>query len=106
MTGRLPLVRHEHALADQLLALMPQGSEICGFERKAWHSATFAGQILTIKIASNGTSDQALLRAAADLLPQHEFTLPRHFVGQMDAQIVDNDGGDAAIQIAALVIAE
>jgi hypothetical protein len=60
---------------------------------------------LTVKIASNGTSDQALLRAAADQLPQHEFTLPRHFVGQISAQIVDNDG-DVAVEIAALVIAE
>jgi hypothetical protein len=74
--------RYAQAMADALLALADD-AQITAITEKPWHSATFAGLRLTMQILLEGPKSQHQAERLSIMLPDHEFSLHRHFVAEI-----------------------
>lgn len=92
-------------LVDAILALLP-GSEIRHVSQREWNSATFSGQQFSILLALPG--NDAILHAdiLRDMLPDHEFHLNRHIVGDILIEDIIQEDDHILIKIAALLLKE
>lgn len=92
-------------LVDAILALLP-GSGIRNVSQREWNSATFSGQQFSILLALPGKD--AMLRAEIlrDMLPDHEFHLNRHIVGDILIEDITQEDDHVLITIAALLLEE
>lgn len=73
-------------LLSELMTLAGGRAELLRHAERAWASVTFAGTRHTVTLCFSGTEAVAAGEAFIDLLPDHEFTIPRQLVA--DAAVV------------------
>lgn len=86
--------RPRRSLADRLLAALSalgdhRGAVIHHAE-ESWASITFVGARHRVTLHFAGAEAVAAAETLIAALPDHEFTLPRHFVAQADVVEVDH----------------
>ena len=93
MSDGLPL-RARRSLSDRLLAalgaLADHRGVVLQHSENAWASITFAGARHRVTMLFDGAEAVAAAEILIADLPEHEFTLPRHFVAQASVVEVDH----------------
>jgi hypothetical protein len=67
---------------DALLLLLP-GAEVTRCKQQPWHSATFAGERVTLELSLTGEDAAERAGRLAAELPEFEFSLAQGFVAEI-----------------------
>jgi hypothetical protein len=89
-------------LVAQLLQMLP-GARLVKCERSDWHSATFAGERVVVKLAH---PDVPRAEEFAIVLPEAEFTLQGRFVADILVSDVLKSEDGAELTVEALILDE
>lgn len=92
-------------LAEALCDLLP-GATIESITERNWYSATFAGRQLQISMQLTGEDAESRAERLSEMLPDHTFALPRHFVAEIALKDISKDAAGVAIFIEALLLEE
>ena len=92
-------------LTEALCALLP-GATIEGITERGWYSATFVGRQLQISTRLTGEEAGSKAERLSEMLPEHTFALPRHFVAEIAVKDISKDAAGVAIFIEALLLEE
>jgi hypothetical protein len=101
----LTVSKSAQAAADALLALAAN-SQLTKITEKPWHSATFAGQRVNLQILLKGQASKSQAKTFQQMLPGHEFSLPRHFVADIVIASIAATTDGTLMEIEMLVIEE
>jgi hypothetical protein len=77
-------------LLSALLDLGQGKGELVRHSERSWASVTFSGTRHTVVLAFTGTEAVAAGEALIDVLPDHEFTIPRQLVADAAVVAVDH----------------
>ncbi len=92
-------------LIEALSALLP-GATIESITERDWYSATFAGRQLQINMRLAGEEAESRAARLGEMLPDHTFALPRHFVAEIALKDISKDAVGATVFIEALLLEE
>jgi len=92
-------------LAEALCELLP-GATIERIAERDWHSVTFAGWQLQISMQLTGEEAESRAKLLGEMLPEHTFALPRHFVAEIALKDISKNTTGVAIVIEALLLEE
>jgi hypothetical protein len=93
------------AFAEALLAMLDEAI-LLAHHRQEWFSATFVGErhMLALKLMGDDAMQKA--EAFAQVIPEHEFTLPRLLVADIAVSAIQTVDGGVELMVEALLLEE